>query len=81
VATIEIGCVEIWRELSNYIGDDIEPALRRRMDGRLKTRNHCVDVLDGTRNSIRLVSDGRAFDMPAGFSERLKARLARKLGG
>jgi len=29
----------------------------------------------------RLVSDGRAFDMPAGFSELLKARLARKLGG
>jgi len=81
VATIEIGCVEIWRELSNYIGDDIEPALRQRMDGHFKTRKHCVAVLDGTRNIIRLVSDGRAFDMPAGFSERLKARLARKLGG
>jgi hypothetical protein len=81
VATIEIGCVEIWRELSNYIGDDIEPALRQRMDRHFKTRKHCVAVLDGTRSIIRLVSDGRAFDMPAGFSERLKARLARKLGG
>jgi hypothetical protein len=81
VATIEISCVEIWRELSNYIDDDIEPALRQRMDEHFKTCKHCVAVLDGTRNVIRLVGDARAFDMPAGFGERLKASLARKLGG
>jgi hypothetical protein len=51
------------------------------MDGHFKTRKHRVAVLAGTRNIIRLVSDGRAFDMSAGFSERLTARLARKLGG
>jgi hypothetical protein len=79
VATIEISGVEIWRELSNY--NDAEPALRQRMDEHFKTCKHCVAVLDGTRNVIRLVGDGRAFDMPAGFSERLKASLARKLGG
>jgi hypothetical protein len=81
VANIEISCVEIWWELSNYIDDDTEPALRQRMDEHFKTRKHCVAVLDGTRNVIRLVGDGSAFDMPAGFSERLKASLARKLGG
>ena len=80
MAAIEISCVEIWLELSNYIDDD-EPALRRRMDEHFKTCTHCVAVLDGTRNIIRLVGDGRAFDMPAGFSERLKASLAQKLGG
>jgi hypothetical protein len=42
---------------------------------------HSVAVLDGTRNVIRLVGDGRAFDMLVGYSERLKASLARKLGG
>ena len=29
---------------------------------------------------VRLVGDGRAFDMPAGFSDRLKSILAPKLG-
>jgi hypothetical protein len=51
------------------------------MDEHFKTCKHCVAVLDGTRNVIRLLGDGSAFDMPAGFSERLKASLARKLGG
>jgi len=29
---------------------------------------------------VRLVGDGRAFDLPAGFSDRLKKRLQEKLG-
>ena len=79
MATIEISCVEIWRELSNYIDDDAEPALRQRMDEHFKTCNHCVAVLDGTRNVVRLVGNGQVFDLPAGFGDRLKETLARKL--
>ena len=66
-------------ELSIYIDDDAEPALRQPMTN--ISCKHWVVVLDGTRNVIRLVGDGRAFDLPAGFNERLKAGLARKLGG
>ena len=79
--TVEISCVEVWRELSNYIDEAVEPALRQRMEAHFNTCKHCAAVLDGTRNVIRLVGDGRVFDMPAGFGERLKASLARKLGG
>jgi hypothetical protein len=78
--TVEISCVEVWRELSNYIDEAVDPALRQRMEEHFKACKHCVAVLDGTRNVIRLVGDGRVFDTPAGFSERLKASLARKLG-
>jgi len=79
--TVDISCVEVWRELSNYIDEAVEPAIRQRMEEHFSVCKHCVAVLDGTRNVIRLVGDGRVFDMPAGFSERLKASLARKLGG
>jgi hypothetical protein len=51
------------------------------MEEHFNVCKHCVAVLDGTRNVIRLVGDGRVFDMPAGFSVRLKVSLARKLGG
>ena len=78
--TVDISCVEVWRELSNYIDEAVESALRQRMDEHFKACKHCVAVLDGTRNVIHLVADGRVFDMPVGFSERLKASLARKLG-
>ena len=80
MSVIEISCVEVWRELSNYIDDAIDPELRRRMEEHFKGCEHCSAVLDGTRNVVRLVGDGRAFDLPAGFSDRLKKRLNEKLG-
>jgi len=80
LSVIEISCVEVWRELSNYIDDLVDPELRRRMEEHFKGCEHCAAVLDGTRNVVRLVGDGRAFDLPAGFSDRLKKRLQDKLG-
>ena len=77
---VEISCVEVWRELSNYIDGAIDPELRLRIEEHFKGCEHCAAILDGTRNVVRLVGDGRAFDLPAGFSDRLKKRLQEKLG-
>ncbi len=75
MAAIEISCVDVWREVSNYVDDLVDPALRERMQEHFKGCEHCTAVLDGTRNVVRLVGDGEAFDVPAGFSDRLKKRL------
>ena len=75
MSAIEISCVEVWRELSNYIDGVVDPELRQRMEDHFKTCEHCTAVLDGTRNVVRLVGDSRAFDLPAGFSDRLRKRL------
>ena len=80
MSVIEISCVEVWREISNYIDDTLDPELRWRMEEHFKGCEHCSAVLDGTRNVIRLVGDGRAFDLPAGFSDRLKKRLEKEIG-
>ena len=80
MSVVEISCVEVWRELSNYIDGAIDPELRLRMEEHFKGCEHCAAILDGTRNVVRLVGDGRAFDLPAGFSDRLKKRLQEKLG-
>ena len=80
MAVIEISCVEVWRELSNYVDGTVEPELRQRMEEHFKGCEHCTAVLDGTRNIVRLVGDDRSFDLPAGFSDRLKTRLREKLG-
>jgi len=75
LSIIEISCVEVWRELSNYIDGAVDPNLRRRMEEHFKTCEHCTAVLDGMRNVVRLVGDSCTFDLPAGFSDRLKKRL------
>ena len=80
MATIEISCLHVWREISNYIDGEIDAELRRRMEEHFNGCEHCSAILDGTRNVVRLVGDGRNFDLPSGFSERLKQRLDQEIG-
>jgi anti-sigma factor RsiW len=75
MATIEINCLEVWREISNYIDGEIDSELRQRMEEHFKGCEHCSAILDGASNVVRLVGDGRAFELPAGFSDRLRKRL------
>ncbi len=81
---IEIGCEHVIQEISNYIDGEITPELRVRMEEHIRGCKHCAAVLDGTTNTLRLIGDGRAFDglfeLPAGFSERLRQRLAHTEG-
>lgn len=74
---MEISCREVVREISNYVDGGVEVALRESIAAHLAGCKHCTAVLDGTRNLIRLVGDGRSFILPAGFSRRLQARLSK----
>lgn len=75
MATIEISCVEVWREISNYLEGEISIELRERMEAHFKACAHCTAVLDGTRNVVGLVGDGRLFQIPDGFSKQLFKKL------
>ena len=77
---IEISCVHVWREISNYVDDDIDPVLRDRIAEHLKSCAHCSAIVNGTRNLIGLVGDGKSLDLPTGFSERLKSRITENTG-
>ena len=72
---VVISCRHVWKEISNYLDNAVDPELRARMEAHFKDCHHCTAVLDGTRNVIQLVGDERVFDVPAGFGSRLKQRL------
>ena len=72
---IEISCLEVRREISNYIDGDIDAELRARMEAHFKVCAHCKAVLDGTRNVVKLVGDGVEYQLPDGFSQRLYNRI------
>ena len=76
--TVEISCLEVWREISNYIDESVDEELRARIEEHLKQCNHCSAVLDGSRNVVTLVGDGRSFDLPGGFGRRLYEKLKNK---
>lgn len=76
-----MSCQEIWREISNYIDGDLSPELKAQLEVHLAGCRHCAALLDSTRNVVVLIADERTFTLPAGFSERLHARLADEIAG
>jgi len=76
---MRINCQHVWEHISAYIDCEVNTALRAEIDRHLETCEICSAVLDSTRNVVVLVADGRVFELPIGFSERLHARLDREL--
>ena len=72
---IEIDCEEVWRQISNYLDDEVDPELRAILASHFRNCSHCSAVLDGTRNVVKLVGDGRAFDLPANPSQKFYKKL------
>lgn len=73
--TIEIACAEVWRQISSYLDDGVDPGLRATMAAHFKGCAHCRAVLDGTKNVVKLVGDERAFEIAAGASQRFYKKL------
>jgi anti-sigma factor RsiW len=75
VAAVRIDCKHVWEHISAYIDGDVDVDLRSEIDKHLETCEICSAVLDSTRNVVVLMADDRIFELPAGFSQRLHARL------
>lgn len=72
---MKIDCKHVWQHISAYIDGDVDALLRAEIDRHLEHCEICSAILDSTRNIIVLVADGRIFEIPAGYSERLHKRL------
>jgi anti-sigma factor RsiW len=76
---MRIDCKHVWEHISAYIDGEVDAQLRAEIDKHLETCEVCSAVLDSTRNVVVLYADGRVFELPAGFSERLHERLDKVL--
>ncbi len=70
-----ISCEEVWRDISDYIDDDLDPVQRAALDQHFVECRPCTALLDGTHNVIGLYRDERVLAPPDGFHERLYQRL------
>jgi len=76
-----VRCEDVWREISNYVEGDLDPALKRAMEEHFAECPHCESVRDGMRNVIELYGDKTMFTLPASFHPRLHGRLADRIEG
>jgi anti-sigma factor (TIGR02949 family) len=68
-------CEDVLQEISNYIDGEVPSELRVRMENHLAGCAHCHAILDGTKNIIALVADGRLFELPLGLASRLYRKV------
>jgi anti-sigma factor (TIGR02949 family) len=76
---VELDCEEVWRHLSDYIDGDVDSALRHNMSAHFENCAHCTAILDGTRNVVELLADGKSFALPAKLRSRLYDKLNQHL--
>jgi anti-sigma factor RsiW len=74
-----LNCKHVWSYISDYIDGSVEDAFRQQIERHLEHCEICSAILDSTRNILQLTADGRVFEIPVGYSERLHARLSREL--
>jgi hypothetical protein len=74
-----ITCEEVWRDISDYIDDELAPKQRAALDEHFAECRHCTAVLEGTCNVIRLYRDERVLAPPQGFHDRLEGRINQEL--
>lgn len=74
-----IECKHVWDYISDFLDGTLDAATRETVQRHLEHCELCSAVLDSTRNVIILTADDRVFELPAGFSERLHARLDEEL--
>ena len=75
-----VSCEHVLNELSNFIDDDIDPALKEEIQNHLRTCRRCSLLHDTLRKVLIVVGDERAFEIPLGYSERLHAFIDRHIG-
>ena len=69
----------VWDYISEFLDDSLPPETRDLVQKHLENCEICSAILDSTRNILILTADDRVFELPAGYSERLHARLAREI--
>jgi hypothetical protein len=69
----------VWENISEYLDQTVDAKLREEIEKHLEHCEICSAVLDSTRNILVLTADGRTFELPVGYSERLHERLEEEL--
>lgn len=66
-----VTCEQLVKEVSNFLDDNVDAALRDEIIEHLRGCHRCSVLVDTTRKVIYVAGDDRVFELPIGFSRRL----------
>lgn len=76
-----LDCGHVLEELSNYLDGDVSPELKDALERHLGKCHRCSLVYSTTRQTLRVVSESGAIDIPISAGMRLRTRLQELLAG
>ena len=74
-------CKNCLQQISEYLDDQLDADLKKRLEEHLASCHRCKVILDSTRKTIELYCDGKLFQLPVDTRERLHTALRQKLRG
>ena len=68
-------CDELLAMLNEYVDGGVDPGVCEQFEKHLAGCNPCQVVVDNIRKTITLYKEGRPYDLPVPFRERLHSAL------
>ncbi len=71
-------CEELLAMLNEYVDGTVDPAVCEEFEKHMAGCNPCQVVVDNIRKTIILYKEGKPYELPAGFRERLHNSLRKR---
>lgn len=70
-----VSCRDFLAEFGDYLDNTAGPELRARLEEHLQTCRACRVVLDSSRKTIQIVTDGESFTLPSDAVEGIVQKV------
>lgn len=71
-------CEELLKMLNEYVDGTVDPALCKEFEKHMAGCNPCQVVVDNIRKTITLYKEGKPYELPVQFQERLHHALRQR---
>jgi anti-sigma factor RsiW len=68
-------CEELLKLLNEYVDGTVDPGICEEFEKHMAGCNPCQVVVDNIRKTITLYKDGRPYELPSRFRQRLHSTL------
>ena len=71
-------CAELLATLNEYVDGTVDPAICEEFEAHMAGCNPCQVVVDNIRQTITLFKEGKPYDLPITFRQRLHSALRQR---
>jgi anti-sigma factor RsiW len=71
-------CAELLAALNEYVDGTVDPAICEEFEKHMAGCNPCQVVVDNIRKTITLYKEGKPYELPGAFHQRLHSALRQR---